>query len=77
MVEYTRFRRFLMERGCAREFEEAFGNQHPGYKLDAALWDILGGDEFFLARAFDWTMTKEGREYWAQVDLEWYNYSTK
>ena len=68
---YLTFRRFLEERGCAREFEEAFGSQLPGYRLDATLWDILGGDEFFLNRAFDWSKTTQGRNYWEKIDKEW------
>ena len=70
---YLTFRSFLRDRGCEREFEEALGSQFPGYRLDANLWDILGGDEFFLGRIFDWTMTAQGREYWAQIDSEWYD----
>ena len=73
---YLTFRRFLEERGCAREFEEAFGSQLPGYRLDAVLWDILGGDECFLGRAFDWEKTSQGRDFWAMVDKEWYSLCT-
>lgn len=76
MADYNQFRCFLKERGCEREFEEAFGNQHPGYRLDAILWHILGGDEFFLGRAFDWTLTREGRDYWKAIDQKWYNLVT-
>ena len=72
MYPYSTFRCFLRERGCEREFEEAFGNQNPGYRLDATLWDIMCGDEFFLGRAFDWSITNEGREFWARIDSEWY-----
>ena len=70
---YLTFRSFLKDRGCEHEFEEALGSQFPGYRLDANLWDILGGDEFFLGRIFDWTMTAQGRDYWAQIDSEWYD----
>ena len=72
MYPYLTFRRFLKERGCEREFEEAFGIQNPGYRLDASLWDIMCGDEFFLGRAFDWSSTNEGREFWARIDSKWY-----
>ena len=72
MYPYLTFRRFLKERGCEREFEEAFGIQNPGYRLDASLWDIMCGDEFFLGRAFDWSSTNEGREFWAKIDNDWY-----
>ena len=69
---YLTFRSFLRDRGCEREFEEAIGSQFPGYRLDANLWDNLGGDEFFMGRIFDWTKTAQGRDYWAQIDSAWY-----
>jgi hypothetical protein len=65
------FREFLEERGCKKAFDQAFALQNPGYVLDAALWDILGGDEFFLGRAFDWSETPEGRDFWKEIDLAW------
>lgn len=68
---YGTFREFLEERGCEKAFEEAFELQNPGYVLDAALWEILGGDEFFLGRAFDWSMTSQGRSFWLELDREW------
>ena len=72
MVAYETFMNFLQEKGCLDIFNEAFQTQAPGYRLDANLWDILGGDEFFLGRVFDWTKTVQGRDYWAQIDSEWY-----
>ena len=72
MCPYLTFRHFLKDRDCEREFEEAFGIQHPGYRLDATLWEIMCGDEFFLGRAFDWSATKQGREFWARIDSDWY-----
>jgi len=68
---YRIFREFLEERGCKKAFDQAFALQNPGYVLDAALWDILGGDEFFLGRAFDWSETPEGRDFWKEIDLAW------
>ena len=68
---YRLFRSFLEERGCEKAFEEAFGNQHPGYVLDAVLWRIIGGDEFFLGRAFDWSETSQGHDFWLEIDKEW------
>ena len=68
---YRIFREFLEERGCEEAFDQAFALQNPGYVLDAALWDILGGDEFFLGRAFDWSETPEGRDFWKEIDLAW------
>ena len=68
---YRIFREFLVERGCEKAFDQAFSLQNPGYVLDAALWDILGGDEFFLGRAFDWSTTSQGRGFWLEIDKEW------
>lgn len=73
---YRLFRRFLKERDCEDAFDKAFTEQHPGYVLDACLWEIIGGDEFFLGRAFDWSLTREGRDYWKAMDQKWYNLLT-
>ena len=73
MCPYYIFRRFLIEKGCETAFEKAFGSQNAGYMLDATLWEILAGDEFFFGRAFDWSATTEGREFWARMDSEWYS----
>ena len=77
MKPYERFILFLQEKECLKEFTEAFNAQSPGYRLDSKLWDILGGDEYIFGRLFDWEQTPQGRQYWAQIDQEWYNYSTK
>lgn len=74
---YLTFRSFLTERGCEHEFVEALGSQFPGYRLDANLWDILGGDECFMARAFDWSRTTQGRDFWTRIDREWYELAIK
>ena len=71
MYLYRTFCNFLSERGCEKAFREAFANQNPGYELNAALWEIMGGDEFFLGRAFDWSMTCQGRGFWLEIDKEW------
>jgi hypothetical protein len=74
---YLTFRSFLKERGCESEFEEAFGSQVPGYCLDAQLWEILGGDEYFLGRAFEWDRTIQGRTFWAEKDSQWYKIASE
>lgn len=71
MISYETFSTFLTESGCANQFDIEFERQNPGYHMDANLWDILGGDEYFLARAFDWSTTREGRSFWARLDSEW------
>lgn len=72
MDTYQAFRDFLDDRGYAKEFDQAFYNAHPGYRLDDNLWEVLGGDECFLGRAFDWEGTPQGRSFWAEIDREWY-----
>lgn len=71
MVTYDRFITFLTEKKCKKAFNDAFFHQHPGYHLDSTLWDILGGDEYIIGRAFDWEKTTQGREYWLTLDREW------
>jgi hypothetical protein len=44
---FEEFMSFLMENSCIKEFDLEFERQSPGYHLDANLWDILGGDEYF------------------------------
>ena len=73
MNRYKAFREFLDNRGYAKEFDHAFRKAYPGYHLNSHLWAILGGDECFLGRAFDWEQTPQGRNYWAGIDKEWYN----
>lgn len=68
---YNTFRQFLQERGYEKAFDDAFASQNPGYVLNAALWEVLGGDEFFLGRAFDWDETSQGRGFWLEIDKEW------
>lgn len=51
--------------------DDAFALKNPGYVLNVALWEVLGGDEFFLGRAFDWSATPEDRDFWKDIDLAW------
>ena len=68
---FEEFMSFLMENGCMKEFDLEFERQSPGYHLDANLWDILGGDEYFLSRAFDWSVTSQGRYFWKDISEKW------
>lgn len=68
---FQEFMSFLMENGCMKEFDLEFERQSPGYHLDANLWDILGGDEYFLSRAFDWSATSQGRDFWKDISEKW------
>ena len=71
MISYETFSTFLTESGCANQFDIEFERQNPGYHMDANLWDILGGDEYFLSRAFDWSATSQGRDFWKDIDEKW------
>ena len=68
---FDKFMSFLQENGCIKEFDLEFERQSPGYHLDANLWDILGGDEYFLSRAFDWSVTLQGRDFWKDISEKW------
>ena len=70
---FDKFMSFLQENGCIKEFDLEFERQCPGYHMDAILWDILGGDENFLARAFDWSATPQGRDFWKDINDKWYH----
>lgn len=73
MISYETFSTFLTESGCANQFDIESERQNPGYHKDANLWDILGGDEYFLSRAFDWTATSQGRDFWKDISEKWCN----
>lgn len=75
MVKYSKFLQFLEDKGCSKEFDEAFEAQMPGYHFGPTLWDIMVGDEYFFGRIFDWDQTPQGRDFWAKIDKEWYSYS--
>ena len=73
MISYETFSTFLTESGCANQFDIEFERQNPGYHMDANLWDILGGDEYFLSRVFDWSVTSQGRDFWKDISEKWYH----
>ncbi len=66
------FRSFLRDNDCERQFDAAFYAQCGANVLDETLADILVIDECFLARAFDWRKTPEGREFWKDIDDKWW-----
>jgi hypothetical protein len=35
------------------------------------LWEI-GDAEYIFAHAFDWNATPEGRDFWLNIDKQWY-----
>ena len=77
MYSYREFLLFLEDNRCRKEFETAFYSYNRCHRLSEGLWNIMGGDECFISRAFDWTETKEGREFWAILDNAWYEVYVK
>lgn len=73
MSSYRKFIEFLDENGCRMQFEKAFYLFNRCHRLSEGLWKILGADECFIGRAFDWSDTPEGYDYWLSIDNKWYN----
>ena len=70
---YQTFRQFLRENGCERQFDDAFYEQCGANVLDETLADILVIDEGFFGRVFRWDLTPDGREFWKDIDIKWWN----
>ena len=58
---YESFRTFLAEYGLTEAFDMAFESQHPGYRLDATLWDIMGSH--FMTESMVVGRAKSGETY--------------
>ena len=56
-LNYSLLRSFLVEQGCEREFMDIFYSQNRCTCFCAGVRDIMGGDEYFLNRAFRWEKT--------------------
>ena len=68
---------FLDENRFKKEFERAFYLFNRYHSLTEGLWCILGGDECFIGRAFDWSETPQGYDYWHAIDNKWYSLNVK
>ena len=68
---YQEFRLFLGSMGCEEAFDRAFLDHNHSTALDAALW-AAGEAEYIFAHAFDWSTTPEGRDFWRDIDRNWY-----
>ena len=77
MEKFQKFVEFLESMSCRKEFNEAFYIQNPGLTLNAKIWDILGADECFVGKAFDWAQTEQGHDYWFKIDEALYEYYLK
>jgi len=70
---YRRFRSFLRNQNCEKEFDRAFYAQCGFNYLDERLSEYLVIDESFFGRCFDWNKTIEGHQYWKDIDTLWWN----
>ena len=73
MSSYRLFRSFLREQSCEEIFDRAFYSYNGSTILDEALWEI-GDAEYIFAHAFDWDATPEGRDFWLDIDKQWYQW---
>lgn len=73
MGSYNEFLDFLEANNCRKQFEKAFYSYNKCHKLSQDLWNLMGGDECFVGRAFDWSKTSEGYDFWLGIDIKWYN----
>lgn len=71
MDYYNLFVQFLREHRCESAFNENFHtfNRYTVFCRD--IWGIMGADEYFLNRAFDWSKTPQGRGFWKNLDVLW------
>lgn len=77
MASFCQFRAFLGRNGCCEQFDRAFAEQNNSTLFDRAVWSLYPFDEAVIGVAFDWTLTDEGRSYWAQIDCLWYAEATR
>ena len=73
MDTYKIFRKFLRDNDCEQKFDAAFYERCGANVLDKTLADILVIDEGFFGRVFRWDVTPEGREYWKEIDMRWFD----
>ena len=71
MTLYRKFRLFLRETGCERQFDVAFFYQCGFNRFDETLAEVMGIDESFFAHVFEWRRTPEGRSFWLDISDRW------
>ncbi|MBQ3043350.1 MAG: hypothetical protein IJD53_02740 [Alistipes sp.] len=69
---YQDFRAFLREEGCAPNFDRAFLAYNDATAFDSVMWDAATDKQSLIAVAFVWDKTAEGREFWRNIDLRWW-----
>ncbi|MBO7198130.1 MAG: hypothetical protein J6V28_04970 [Tidjanibacter sp.] len=72
MVSYEDFELFLREQECEEAFHRAFRAHNDATNMDPQLWEASADAATFLGRAFRWSETPEGRDFWQQIDLLWH-----
>ena len=70
MPDFDKFTKFLKENGCDEKFDLAFSEQNHKC-FNQYTYDLLPFEENAVNAAFDWSETKEGREYWKAIDDRW------
>ena len=71
MTQYRKFRQFLRDNNCERQFDDAFYSQCGCNRFDETLADVMGIDESFFAHVFQWHRTPEGRAFWLNISDRW------
>lgn len=69
--DYDTFIAFLRVNGCLDEFRDNFYGFNNCNFFCRDMWEIMGGDEYFVNRAFDWSGTSQGRDFWKDIDRKW------
>jgi hypothetical protein len=67
--------KFLRKHGIRRQFIRAFNNHKLNLRyenLNDICIDVAPVD--WITLAFQWNMTKEGRDFWEHKNLEWIDY---
>lgn len=72
MPTYHDFRLFLREEGCSPNFDRAFEAYNDATTLDGTMWEAAADKQAFIAHAFVWAQTPEGRDFWRDIDSRWW-----
>lgn len=70
---YHDFRLFLREEGCSPNFDRAFEAYNDATTFDSMMWEAASEKQAFIAHAFVWAATPEGRDFWCDIDRRWWH----
>ena len=67
------FLQFLKDKGIAIKFNEEYDQESEAIERDESLDSFLNKEEplYYVARAFFWASTKDGKEYWENIHWNW------